>query len=166
MPHSIETRLSTALEPTAAPAGLWARVDAALPDATSRSRARAVWPSNLLMAAALAVLLSGGVLYLRAQQPSRSTFTTAAISFHLGGLSTDPAQMRDYAIQRYTVEGEPVTVVSKPLPGDLAGATHKQLHTTQAGLLAVSEWSYQGRSWALISRAAHHQQACQVCHRA
>ncbi len=164
MPHSLETRLASALKPTAAPADLWSRVDAALP--ASRPLAPAFWPKTLLMAAALTALLSGGVLYLRAQQPSLSTITTAALKLHLAS-SADLTLTSDYTIQRFLVEGEPVTVVSKLAPDDVSPPTAgKQVHTAQAGRLAVSEWSHQGRSWALVSTVSRHKQACKVCHRA
>ena len=163
MPPSLETRLASALKPTAAPTGLWSRVDAALP--ASRPLAPACWPKTLLMVAAVTALLSGGVLYLRAQQPSLSIITTAAVKLHLAS-PADPTLTSGYTIQRFLVEGEPVTVVSKPAPNGVSPTAGKQVHTAQAGLLAVSEWSHQGRSWALVSTVSHHKQACKICHRA
>ena len=157
MPDSIENKLTAALGPVPAPAELWTRVDAATRPAAGRH-----WP-NLVMAAALAALMSGGVLYLRAQQSSQSQFTAASIALHRQQ-PLAPSARQTYAVQRYTFEGEPVTVVSAAASGPLAPG--KQVRTADFGNLAVSEWTSQGRHWAMVSAKSHHRQACSVCHRA
>ena len=161
MPRTLENKLTAALAPTQAPDELWARVDAAL---SNPSRSGPPWP-RLAMAAALAALMSGGVLYLRAQATAASSpFAVEAVNFHRQAASTAPDS--SYAVQRYTFEGQPVTVVSAPEPG--TPNTKKLVHATSAGGggLAVSEWTSQGRRWAMVSTALTHRQACSVCHRA
>src|SRR6187399_2554614 len=101
MPPKIQINLASALAPVKAPDELWARVDAALPHSRTSS-----W-RGFAMAAALAALMSGGVLYLRAQSYSSSFAATAAnLHQHREGNSGF------YAVQRHTVDGQPVTIVS------------------------------------------------------
>jgi hypothetical protein len=157
LPSSLETRLADALKPSAAPAELWTRVSAEL-EASKRARPSAVWP-RFLMAAALAVLTSGGVLYLRAEQ-ARS-FADTAVALHRGA---DRSGTQAYGVQRYVVNGEAITVVSAP--ASTAAVRAKMIRTATFGTLAVSAWTFDGRYWALVSTAAQHKQACTVCHRA
>lgn len=161
MPYSLEKRLASALEPTPAPADLWARVDAALP--ASPSHALALWPKTLLMAAALAVLMSGGVLYLRAQQTTTPSFASTALAWHRQQ-SPDSRLYSSDALERYVVDGNPITVVSRPVPASSTETKHIQ--TAQLGSFSISEWTLKGRQWALVSDSAHHRRACSVCHRA
>jgi hypothetical protein len=152
MRPTIPNTLSSALAPVQAPDELWARVDAALPHSRTSS-----W-RGFAMAAALAALMSGGVLYLRAQSnPSSFSATAASLHQHREGSSGF------YAVQRHTVEGQPVTIVSV---ADGSSTTSKQIRTTEADGLAISEWTSKGRRWAMISTKATHKQACSVCHRA
>lgn len=153
MHHSIESKLAAALAPVEAPGELWSRVDSAL---VASPRKTSAWPA-VLMAAAAAALMSGGVLYLRAQSAA-ATFPQAALELH-----QDPrAGAGAYAVQRYEVDGQPVTIVSV----SAAAATgRKHIETSEAGAYAVSEWTSGGRHWAMVSTKAVHRHACSVCHR-
>jgi hypothetical protein len=111
------------------------------------------------MAAVLAALMSGGVLYLRAQATT-PTFQAAALDFH-----QHPRPTGFYAVQRYEVAGGPVTVISVSAP-KAPPAASKMIRTSEIGPYAISEWSSQGRRWAMVSPRATHRQACSVCHRA
>jgi hypothetical protein len=153
MPPKIQINLASALAPVKAPDELWARVDAVLPHSRTSS-----W-RGFAMAAALAALMSGGVLYLRAQSYSSSFAATAAgLHQHREGNSVF------YAVQRHTVDGQPVTIVS--VADDTGSATSKLIRTAEIDGLAISEWTSQGRRWAMVSPRATHKQACSVCHRA
>lgn len=162
MSHSTEVRLAEALKPVEAPSELWNRVDAALPANSDAPR----WP-RFAMAAALAALMSGGVLYLRAQQQplgemAPATFASSAIALHT---HPDASPAADYAVQRYVVAGQPVTVVSL-VDKSATGPKQVRAATTDAGPFAISEWRAGGRRWAVVSDRAAHKQACTVCHRA
>ena len=162
MPHSIQAKLASALAPVIAPEELWSRIDAGLHHAAPRRARFPLWP-RLLMAAILAALMSGGVLYLRAQQTSYalSPFTAAAVRLH----QAQPSPDASYAVQRYTLNREPVTVVSTPHPSP-SSALSKTVRTMSFNGLAVSEWTSRGRRWAMISANSAHKQACSICHRA
>jgi hypothetical protein len=153
MPPKIQINLASALAPVKAPDELWARVDAALPHSRTSS-----W-RGFAMAAALAALMSGGVLYLRAQSYS-SSFAATAASLH----QHREGNTSFYAVQRHTVDGQPVTIVS--VADDTGSATSKLIRTAEIDGLAISEWTRQGRRWAMVSPRAAHKQACSVCHRA
>lgn len=157
MHRPLEDKLSAALGPVEAPGELWARVNAALPNPrTSRSDH---W-SRFVMAAALAALMSGGVLYLRAHSPEASFAITAA-RLHEAPSSVSAA----YEIKRFIIDGQPVTVISAST-GQTPLAASKKIHTATVGALTVSEWTSNGRRWALVSVKNNHRQACQVCHHA
>ena len=154
MPQSMESKLSAALSPVEAPGELWTRVNAALPPVAS---GRPLWP-NLLMAAAIAALMTGGVLYLRASQTQVETaLASAAIAVHQG----QPGSAA-YVVQRHMREGQSVTIVSIAATSGAAG----RIRTLESGTLAVSEWAAGGRRWAMVTSKLSHRQACSLCHRA
>lgn len=163
----LEKTLSRSLSTVTAPDELWSRVSAGLPaiDAPVRPRRRQL--PHLAMAAAIAAVMTGGVLYLRALEPARAAagLREIALAAHQGGGAAAPLP---YAVQRYEqASGETVTVLSA------AGATlagpdpgQKHIRTTEWGALAISEWTSQGRTWVLVSSISAHKTACRVCHHA
>lgn len=165
--YSLEQRLSRSLAPVAAPDELWSRVSAALPSPPAEYRQAATprrrgW-ANFAMAAAIAAVMSGGVLYLRAFEPSRTTLSLeqAAMAAHQG-----KAAPPVYAVQRYEQPGGPVTLVSAAAEPGTAVAGPKRVRTKELDALSISEWTSQGRRWVLVSGKAAHQTACRVCHHA
>ena len=163
MSQSLEGRLASALKPVQAPTELWSRVESAVPGRAPTSSRQ--WP-RFVMAAALAALMSGGVLYLRAQQqpgglPSLDSLGASALALHrLPDSTPEPA----YAVQRYRIEGVPVTLVSMADPSAIGPS---RILSIDASPLTVSEWGAGGRRWALVSDpTTRNKQACTVCHRA
>lgn len=145
MPRSMESELSAALSPVEAPGQLWDRVNAALPTtAAARPSRRRAWPS-LLMAAAIAALMTGGVLYLRA-----------------AGRAAAPDEIAVYAVQRHIAEGQSVTIVSAAAAPGAPG----HIRTIETGPWAVSEWEAGGRRWAMVTSKPYRLQTCSLCHRA
>jgi hypothetical protein len=169
MPESLESRLAGALAPAQAPRELWARVNAALPPFEPRTGV-ARWP-RLAMAAAIAALMTGGVLYVRAaahQQESAGNYsplTTEAIRIHRQHNDGEKPAASSYAIQRQFVDNQPVTILSVAAIS-AAPPGPKQVRTTTMGALAVSEWNSGGRRWAMVSAQTVHRQACAICHHA
>lgn len=150
--------LSRSLAPIEAPEALWAAVAARIDQAPPRP----AWWSGLAMAAAIAALMTGGVLYLRAQQPRALTAEQVALDLHTLGRADGQA---NYTVRReFTATGAPVTLVAMPT----ATTSVKIVRTTyrKGGELAVSEWSHGGQRWVMVVQASAHAQACQICHRA
>ncbi len=115
------------------------------------------------MAAAIAALMTGGVLYLRAQQPRALTPQQMALDIHTLGRAHTEA---NYTVRReWTAAGVPVTLIAAPAADTSAV---KLVRTTyrQGGELAVSEWTHAGRHWVMVVQASAHAQACRICHRA
>ncbi|MBM3797575.1 MAG: hypothetical protein FJW31_26805 [Acidobacteria bacterium] len=153
--------LSRSLAPTEAPEALWSAVAARITHAPPRS---ASW-RGLAMAAAIAALMTGGVLYLRAQQPRLHTPEQVALDIHKLGSADGQAS---YTVRReVTITGVPVTLVAAPAT-NISATAAKIVRTTyrQGGELAVSEWTHAGRRWVMVVRTPAHAQACQICHRA
>lgn len=170
MPESLESRLAEALAPAQAPRELWACVNAALPPFAPKT-GRPRWP-RLAMAAAIAALMTGGVLYVRAaahreeSAGNHALLTTEAIRIHRQhntALDEEKPPASSYAIQRHIIDGQPVTILSAAA-FSAAQPGPKQVRTTTIGALAVSEWNSGGRRWAMVSSQAGHRQACSICH--
>ncbi len=170
MPESLESRLAGALAPAQAPRELWDCVSAALPPLAPKS-GRPRWP-RLAMAAAIAALMTGGVLYVRAAAYQHESagdsarLNAEAIRIHqqLNTASDGEKQSASaYAIQRHMLDGQPVTILSVAA-FSAAEPGPKQVRTTTTGALAVSEWNSRGRRWAMVSTPAAHRQACSICH--
>jgi hypothetical protein len=164
MPETIESKLAAALGGVEAPDELWTRVHAALPATAGRGTPGRIWP-RFLMAAAVAALISGSVVYLEAQASRHahvegaSPLAAAAIRLHETGTASWEG---NYSVDRRSVSGQAVTLVSEPSPS--TPEARKQIRTSETGLLAVSEWIVRGRRWAMVTPKGVHRQACTICH--
>ena len=172
MPESLESRLTAALAPARAPDELWEKVNSVLPSPAGNIR-RSVWP-RLAMAAAVAGLMTGGVLYLRAANhwngpptAEATRFATESARIHRGrhGSATDPIEGA-YVVERHVLGGQPVTIVSVAAAFTDIQPGRKSLETIDMDEVAVSEWTSQGRTWALVAPKSVHLKTCSICHRA
>ena len=172
MPESLENRLTAALAPVRAPEELWAQLTSALPMPVRRTN-RSIWP-RLAMAAAVAGLMTGGVLYLRAANQwtglptgEVSHLVTDAVRIHRGQLASTPDfRGATYTVQRHVIGGQPVTVLSATAASSDTQPQGKRLEMIEMDDLAISEWTSEGRTWALVATKAVQRQACFICHRA
>ena len=109
--------LSRSLTPAEAPDALWSAVAARI----EKTPPHAVRWRGLAMAAAIAALMTGGVLYLRAQQPRAITPEQVALRLHTSGQAD--AAMTAYTVRReFTASGAPVTSAFTATTSPASGA--------------------------------------------